>query len=816
MTFPHQIHYTLAPNADLTEDTRYFDGSKPVTVPNVTIDPVAYAALIGNLQNRTAGVAVSLNVRSCISGPEAAASTLAVVTVSGSSGWSISGNNLLVTAGAAGAGIFDITVTDRFGTVYNFPQSVWSFIAAGGADTMAPTVPTGMVITPLSSGLNVTFDSSSDNFDGATAPSGVASYNLYNQATKLTPSINAPTINKSPLLTGTSIGGSAPAATAVQTKQAWALTAAGVGFFNVPTDECEFESVQLSGDQAVAVEIDAYTSAFNFSTAGLMVRADLTPTAPFIVAYLHNGTQGIRVAARTTVGGLATNLVQLTTVTGPVRFRIDRSGNLFTVFYSQDGGQWQLFTTLTLGLPAVCSWGMVLSSRNVGVPCTAVFHDLNLTAKPVVNTTINTTVAMTLAATAVDTAGNESGPSIFILGTPSVIGPTGAKKWNPGHYMGPDTNVTKGSTFTSVKPETDGLNNFDLILGYMPTFKWGSLEPIQGELDVTPAYPLGYATGAALIQSFITNLTTLYNKPKRLLPKISVGSYTNTHPGNASGSGDFSNLPQYILESPVFGPAGYRIGGVGGVLTNAATFGWWGGDGNGKTYGACLHRPAVMARLTKLIQTLGIYFDGNPWVEAFMYEENSFAIGTCSANACPDFSVAAFDTNFRTHLAAVIGSWPRTNVVFENTFGGTPDVTSAFMDYQIGIKVLPGSTDTGGDTYVAAHGHQLSWGTDVYCGVVPNGGTRAATDYRPKVRFFAEVEGLDMGAFGGIQGGFEPADILLNINKRIMASHAIWCNLATGITTGKITNVNWPALAAFLNNPANALTTSAYPQFYNS
>lgn len=396
-------------------------------------------------------------------------------------------------------------------------------------------------------------------------------------------------------------------------------------------------------------------------------------------------------------------------------------------------------------------------------------------------------------------------PTVFAT-TPANTPPAGPFKWNPGHFGQPLDFFTANNTYSALQTEIAQISGLNNLQGVMVTFKMASLEPIQGELDVSPTYPKGYATGAALFKSVLDHLGGDFSKQFRLAAKISVGNYTLTHPGNASGSGDGSVIPTYIQNSSAYGVAGYR---VGGVITNATSHGWWGGDGNGNTSAMSLHRPAVMARLIKLAQVFGGYFDGHPLLEKWILEENSFFIGANGANGCPDFSSSAMDTQCQAYITQVVPFWPTTDVVFENTFDNTVTQTQAFHAFMNQNRCSPGFTDIVGQSNVVGHG-QVEWGQTIQVGGVPSGGTLPAKDYRPLCRSFQEAEAPDYGAFGGVRGGFTGADILNNANTNIQPTHMAW-TMCPVLFTGMKAGTDWPNLGPFLNNPANALVNKSQP-----
>ncbi len=129
------------------------------------------------------------------------------------------------------------------------------------------------------------------------------------------------------------------------------------------------------------------------------------------------------------------------------------------------------------------------------------------------------------------------------------------------------------------------------------------------------------------------------------------------------------------------------------------------------------------------------------------------------------------------------------------------------------------TTDVLGQTYVNSHsGNPYSWGAQTMCGKVPSGGTLAAVNYRDQGYMLSpQVQGPDMGAFGGIQGGFTPADILTDLNTTLKARKTFWIIMQPPASNWGSTlkaGATWDQLGPFLNDPANALTNTSRPVNY--
>jgi hypothetical protein len=293
-TLQHSFLYELEINPDFSFDTDYPTGNKPPT-SDLSINLAAFNADMQSLQNLPVATAVSLDYRTYLEGTDAATAPLSVLTVSGTDadagGWSIStsGDDLINPAGGvAGQGVLVVQATDHLGNVVAFPQQVWSIVAPSGTDTMAPTVPTGLAITPVLNALNCTIDAPSDNYDDGITPSGPSHCNVYLGGVKATPPSPVDlAVSLSLALTATNIGSMSPLPTAVQLHQQWTLTAAGIGFNQTPSEQCLFVGDQESGDAFMIVKVNAFTSANEYSTAGIMIRETLAQGARFAAWYLQ-------------------------------------------------------------------------------------------------------------------------------------------------------------------------------------------------------------------------------------------------------------------------------------------------------------------------------------------------------------------------------------------------------------------------------------------------------------------------------------------------------------------------------------------------
>lgn len=393
-----------------------------------------------------------------------------------------------------------------------------------------------------------------------------------------------------------------------------------------------------------------------------------------------------------------------------------------------------------------------------------------------------------------------------------AVSNTQKKKWRPGHAAGFGTIMSGTGIPQPVKAEMDAIKPYSLVLGYLPSCPWGWLEPTPGESDVTAQYPNGYATGAARIRQVYDYLAAM-TPPRDTTIKLQLGAFTSTHPGTT----DYGIVPQYIQTNSIYGTAGYRIKNADGTYTTTVVpgrYGYWGGNGNGNTYGACIHRPAIMARIIQMVKVFAGYFDNLPYFYGWSVDENSFIAGASSANACPDFSNNAADTQFKNYMSQLVGLWKTSHFLIENSYWNNATFNQQFTDYLMKAGCVQSNTDVMGLTYSNAHnGQPLTWGMAQYCGFT-GGGTSPPFNYRDAgYPCMTEVQATDMGAYGQFAGGYTKEDILAELNQVLKASRVWWAvvNATEGSIPKLKPNSTWSAMGPFLNNPANALLNTTYP-----
>lgn len=371
-------------------------------------------------------------------------------------------------------------------------------------------------------------------------------------------------------------------------------------------------------------------------------------------------------------------------------------------------------------------------------------------------------------------------------------------KWvgHTGHWMNNNHPVSKGEAIAGLAASPVNSEIADLIpgiVGYKLSIAWSALDPnADGNVAASPGY--------AFIKAVKAKMNSMGNYKLFILPE--AGAFTQTHPGG----GDDSLIPLPIQQNvSLYGQAGYSVGGV--VTNPPGVSGWGGGDTNGNTYGAALHNANVMTKYIATMTALGALLDSDPQVTGLDFRENSLYIGALSTRGLSTgYSNAAWDTQARRYVLAMLTAWPTSNLVYQNTFmqggGGPPTGETTgqnFTNFMLANRVNQGGADLVG----ATAGNLKNWGGDAYMGVLVANSTAVVTDHRSTSRTMIESEGPDYNRYS-------LADLLAGA-QNVSQCAIVWWSRVLG---GAPTNCLWPNLKLFLTDPANALIHQGYPANY--
>lgn len=760
--------YHWLPSSDGTYDGHYPQGDKPTGGLTTWL-------LSLNLTNLTTGTPFSQNVRSTLSGANAATAIITVETVSGdnatSEGWAISsagaGNNLTHPGSQTGAGFLRLRATDGgTGQSITVGPFSWNYVAATGSDTLAPTIPTGFKVTPINGGVTIEHDASSDPFDGALLAALVKDYRVRKNGTVIQTQTSGVLPGISPTFALTNIGAiSSPAApTALQSGAQWTLTAAGTGVHGTQSDQCAFLGSDFSGDFTVIAKLESFTSAHPYSTSGIMIRESTALNAPFVALYVQPSTPGygLQVKRRATSTTNSSNRASVAGVNAAY-VRLKRVGVNVIASYSTDGGAWtDIITVSDAPMASAVKGGAFLSSQLAGTNCSSVVSQLSVNNAPALSYDVTTTGTGTFTVSCRDNAGtpNESAVSLAIVATPLVVTPPAfTHRFKPGHHGF----FTKGF----LNPSTStGLTNQTALFSFIDTLAASGHTQIKGVQLMIPWKELegptqgSYARAWNVLDPIFAKLAAV-TPAKNLILQIWERGF-----GNSDAA---LMLPEYIVSSGEYiqAPSGTTYGG-------------------GLKCCAALWHVATMTAWINLLKAIANRYDTNARFAAICGGETTLGF----PDGVSDFTFAAYNTQLRrcyTECKPVFQNTPmRLNANFH---GGAADMKSLIdfchtTAYTGGIIVggpdpefnlpLPVDLSTAartitanevfrGNSQVVISG-QNKWtqggGTD-YRGVIPWVGEQQ--EFGLGVRFSESIE--DIWAY---QGGTVGAQNVQN------ASYMIW------------------------------------------
>jgi regulation of enolase protein 1 (concanavalin A-like superfamily) len=141
------------------------------------------------------------------------------------------------------------------------------------------------------------------------------------------------------------------------------VTASGSDVWGT-SDNFHYVSRSWTGDVTVTARVKALTPTNAWSKAGIMIRGSLAANAAnaFLAITPGNGSTS---QSRSSNGG-STGFGAIGGITAPYWLRMQRVGNVFSVYQSADGVNWtSAGSTVTLGnIPSSCTIGLALTSHD--------------------------------------------------------------------------------------------------------------------------------------------------------------------------------------------------------------------------------------------------------------------------------------------------------------------------------------------------------------------------------------------------------------------------------------------------------------------
>lgn len=608
-----------------------------------------------------------------------------------------------------------------------------SATAPGGTDTLAPTIPVDLQVTPGANSLDWSWNPSTDNHDGTNNGSGVKEYDLViDGGAPVVVSDAAGTIGPS---TQYIVGAPSGTCSTSDSTGTVSITCAGKG---VDTSPSEFgaRGKSVSGDFVAVLNVATTTNNGNTNAMnGLYAAQTMSATEPFESFFQFSGAtvafpKSVQVKERISAGAVKTVVATCNGDGAPRKLMMARTGSgtvddQMTYKYSADGTTFALCAQVKRVMPATLIVGPFVSSMLIGTTNTATFNQWSLSTRARLTYHQTTSGASSHSATvrARDRAAtpNVSSFSAAVTGTPIAVA-IPAKKWHAGYYMSvhPDsTQATRFGWYDQIGTDTH-------IKGVSIYLRWGQIEGAQGD----------YSPGITLIRAEIAKLKSL-PVPKRFFFRIRSASYNN-NPGTCTGTAA-TYYPAYII----------AMGGCG-AITSGTSVAFW--------------DPAVNDRYIAMWKAIGAAFDDEPYFEgAAIISETS--IGPYNGN----FSYTTVLAQWRRLIAEVMPAFPKSNPVFYvNGVNGQKNADD-MIAYMYPLQIAQGAPDTCSQSDCITRMPSIN----TVMGVAPS--TSAPFDYRGKMPIMWSSEATEMGyTFNQHPGGYTVSELYDIVENQYHASHFLW------------------------------------------
>lgn len=589
------------------------------------------------------------------------------------------------------------------------------------ADLLAPTSPSRLIATPGINKIDYTWNQSVDNYDGATAGSGLTSYILNLNGVDQAPitagvasNIRTPCVK---VEVGTS--GSTYTQSVLNGNDNLFTGAAPTGL--ALTDAFQYCYWTVTGDFTITTQVASLTSGGSppgYAWSGVIARVDTdspdsTERYKAFGQYIVANNRGLVQQGRATAGGVYSQFCSVAGANSPAYVQIVRVANLWTYNYTFDGSTWASCGSETAAFPSTIRIGAFLSSYSA-TSIASLLHDLKYTQSSDLAYTYNIAAPATIIAKVkakdASAAQNLSAYSATVTASPTSTAPSTADfSWHPGHYLRPggaqgfaDMNAARDQVYAILDEEPR-------FAGAMIQVPWGLVETSKNVYNFS---------------QIDRDLAIVQAKGKRLAIELTLEWFHV-----AEGSNQF--LPQYLVDE-------------GGVLDLPE------GSGVAHFYRADLNSPAVIARLIALYNALGAHYDAEPYFELITFGET--ASMSCS--------------QWPTAVASLKAAFPHKNVILPLNFcdGNLVNLAAAVNAANMGI----GGPDTRTPPMGEDHGSRLLRGAGIDALYGTGGGPATdfgSIDYRPKMPVAYEYEAL---------GNVPPSAIIGYINNTLKSTHQFW------------------------------------------
>lgn len=177
-------------------------------------------------------------------------------------------------------------------------------------------------------------------------------------------------------MTGLDIGGPSPAGSNSYSSGTFTVSAGGADVYGV-TDQFRFVYQPLNGNGTIVARVASITVTDPWAKGGVMIRESLDANSIHAMVIV-SASSGAAFQRRTTTGGSSEGITD--TGAAPYWVKLVRSGNNFTPYKSSDGTNWAQLDSITpISMATSVYVGLMLTSHNDGVLCTATFDNVSIT-----------------------------------------------------------------------------------------------------------------------------------------------------------------------------------------------------------------------------------------------------------------------------------------------------------------------------------------------------------------------------------------------------------------------------------------------------
>lgn len=377
---------------------------------------------IANIGNMNGGSAFTQDLSKYLTG---VFTSLSLVVVSGTlagTGYAFSTPTLSFTPPGGSPAPVSVQLVASNGVV-NVTSNVFTLSStqALAADTLAPTIPTGFMVSTGQSNV-LTWDASSDPVIAGSRPSGVKQYIVTRDANTNFATVSSPGPGLANQFTYGDIGavGIAGSATQAANGTDWSITAAGSDIYSNPAAFGFLSTpvTAVAGLVTSIVKITNFVATMTYAKAALLFMQTLTPSSPYVELCYQAGTNGavggLNLLSVATAGAtpLSTflNMAAIPSVSTPLWLKLTwmQSTGVFNAYWSLDGNAWTLLGTVTVAMPTSIFTGLGVCSHNVAAPITVSFAQLNVQNLPQLTFTDTAGGGHTYSVLAQDVAVNPS------------------------------------------------------------------------------------------------------------------------------------------------------------------------------------------------------------------------------------------------------------------------------------------------------------------------------------------------------------------------------------------------------------------------